>query len=281
MSIKSSYQRSKFTNVKRDDIEKLINKGILDSNDIVYTSDSHENILIGDDLSINPVRSKIYRFLDANDAEKKLNEQTDTYSGQLVAILTDNKYEAYIVNKNNNDKFVVSKVSDDNKTIDYNTLGNKPIENLTGTLDNVIVVADLNQGIYAIKGQYKICSDDITTYLSANENIFIVSENDDSTISVKKITSSEITDYIISENQIKSQYSIATKEWVKEQGYITDVTLNDKIAALNYITKKEVEEYVSQVIINDIDPLIDEKITKRLNESFFTVKEADITNLFN
>ena len=106
MAVKQSTQRAKFAYIKRDEIQKLINAGKIDANDIIYTNDSHENIFIGTDLSINPVRSKIYRFPDEDTAKEKINESSDTYAGQLIAILNDGTYKAYIVNKNQDDKMI-------------------------------------------------------------------------------------------------------------------------------------------------------------------------------
>lgn len=280
MAVKQSTQRAKFAYVKRDEIEKLINNGKIDANDIIYTNDSHENIFIGADLSINPVRSKIYRFPDVDTAKEKLNESSDTYAGQLVAILNNDAYTAYIVNKDQDDKFYVSRLSDSTSKIDYDSLGNKPIDNLNGTLDNPITISELDSGIYKVRGQYKVCSEDTTTYLSTNDNIFIVGKNEDSTTSIKKITSLEITDYKISENQITSKTTIPTKEWIEEQGYITEASVNEKIAALDFITKDEVQQYVSQVINSSLDSLIDEKIDTKLNESFAQVEDSDINTLF-
>ena len=280
MAVKQSTQRAKFAYVKRDEIEKLINNGKIDANDVIYTKDSHENIFIGADLSINPVRSKIYRFQDIDTAKEKLNESSDTYAGQLVAILNDGAYTAYIVNKGQDDEFYVSRLSDSTSKLDYDNLGNKPIENLDGTLDNPITISELDSGIYKVRGQYKICSEDETTYLSTNDNIFIISKNEDSTVSIKKITSLEITDYKVSENQIESQTTIPTKEWIEDQGYITEASVNEKIAALDFITKDEVQQYVEQVINGTFDSIIDEKIDKKINESFTQVEDSDITTLF-
>lgn len=160
------------------------------------------------------------------------------------------------------------------------SLGNKPIDSLNGTLDNPVTISELDSGIYKVKGQYKVCSEDTTTYLSTNDNIFIVGKNEDSTISIKKITSLEITDYKISENQIESQTTIPTKEWIEEQGYATEIYVNEKIAALDFITKDEVQQYVTQVINAGLDSIIDEKIDTKLNESFAQVEDSDINTLF-
>ena len=69
MASATSNNRAKFSYVNRDEIEKLINKGKIDVNDIIYTKDTHENIFIGSDLSVIPIQSKVYRFKDVTSAE--------------------------------------------------------------------------------------------------------------------------------------------------------------------------------------------------------------------
>ena len=276
---KKSTQRAKFSYVNREDITKLINNGNIDANDIIYTKDTHENIFIGSDLSINPIRSKIYRFSDVSSAEKSLNTATDTYEGQIVAILTDGAYTAYIVNKNTGGTYYVTKLSEDAKTLNYDNLGNRPIDNLDGTLDDPITISDLATGIYKIRGQYKICSGDITTYLSSNDNFFIV-DHDGTEVAIRIITAHNIIDYTVSENSIVSQTNIPTREWIESQGYVTEASVNEKIAALDFMTKEEVAEYVQNEVLANLEPLIDKRIDLKLNESFSQVEASDISYLF-
>lgn len=279
MTSKNSTNRAKFSYVKYDDIQRLINEGKIDANDIVYTKDTHENILIGTDLSVNPVRSKIYRFLDVSEAEGKLNTSSDTYAGQIVAILNDGAYTAYIVNKNTGGSFYVTKLSEDAKTLNYDTIGNRPIDNLDGTLDNPITISALATGVYKVRGQYKICTNDITTYLSGNDHVFLVS-NEESEIHIRKITSSDIFNYVVSDNSIISKTELPTKQWIEDQGYTTQAYVDEKLTALDFMTRDEVSEYVTNIITVNLEPLIDKRIDAKLNESLASVEDSDITNLF-
>lgn len=279
MAIKTSANRAKFSLVKFNDIERFINDGKLDANDIIYTKDTHENILIGSDLSINPVRSKIYRFLDVTTAESALNSASDSYEGQIVAILTDGAYTAYIVNKNTGGSFYVSRLSEDAKTLNYDTLGNRPIDNLDGTLDNPITISDLATGIYKVRGQYKICSSDFTTYISGNDHIFLVNHGD-TEISIRKITATDMFNYVVTDGSITSQSEIPTKDWIVKQGYATKSYVDEQIAALNFVTRDEISDYVKNVISTTLDPMIDERIETKLNETLNEVEDSDINNLF-
>lgn len=279
MTTKTSTNRAKFSLVNFGDIERLINKGKIDANDIVYTKDTHENVLIGSDLSINPVRSKIYRFSDVSVAESALNNATDTYEGQIVAILTDGAFTAYIVNKNTSGSFYVTRLSEDAKTLNYDTLGNRPIDNLDGTLDNPITIANLATGIYKVRGQYKICANDFTIYISGNDHIFLVDKGE-SEVAIRKITATNIYNYVVTDDSIASKTEIPTKEWIEQQGYATKSYVDEQIAALDFMTKDEVSEYVANVLATELEPLIDARIEVKLNESLNDVEDSDITNLF-
>ena len=71
-----------------------------------------------------------------------------------------------------------------------------------------------------------------------------------------------------------------TKQWIEEKGYVTESVVNEKIAALDFITKDEVSDYVKQVISENIEPIVDARIEKKFNESFEKVEDSDISNLF-
>ena len=164
-------KRSRLSFQKYDIIEDYINQKKLDAYDIVYTTDTHENVVIDADLNIVPIRSRVYRFTDITSANLSLNKSSDTYEGQIVAILQENdeKYSGYIVNKNKVGEFYVSPLSESGQ-IDYDSLGNKPVINKIGTLDSPITVDQLEDGIYKIRGQYKLTESAITIYLSSNDN---------------------------------------------------------------------------------------------------------------
>lgn len=269
--------RAKFSYVSFKDIQQYINDGKINACDIVYTKDTHENIFIAPDLSINRVRAKIYRFVDVASAEKELNAATDTYEGQIVAINSNGSFLAYIVNKNKSGSFYVTEASKD--TRDYNELANRPIENLTGSLSKPIIISDLASGIYKVRGQYKLCTDDLTTYLSSNEHMFLVN-SDGSTVTVGKITSSTVSNYTIVDGTILSSAEMGTKEWVVAQGYATENYVDAKIAALDCMTKAEVEDYVTMIIETEIQPLIDNRIDAKLKASFKAIEDETIDDMF-
>lgn len=267
-------KRSRLSFQKYDIIEDYINQKKLDAYDIVYTTDTHENVVIDADLNIIPIRSRVYRFTDITSANLSLNKSSDTYEGQIVAILQENdeKYSGYIVNKNKIGEFYVSPLSESGQ-IDYDSLGNKPVINKIGTLDSPITVDQLEDGIYKIRGQYKLTESAITIYLSSNDNFFLVKTENDITY-IKKISAMDITDYTINSDGSISASTIPTTKILKN--YATKSYVDDKIAALDLLTKDDVTTYVADIINNTID----EKIETKVNKMYTPADNAEIQQLF-
>lgn len=108
-----SNTHSKFFYVNRADIEPYIISGKIDSNDIIYTKDTHETIFINNDLDIISMKSKQHVFDSLTSAEMELNNSSETYVGQLVSIAQGDNYKSYIVEKDE-DRYYVTAVDADN-----------------------------------------------------------------------------------------------------------------------------------------------------------------------
>ena len=267
---------SKFAYQNRSEIQNEINKGTLDAYDFVICKDTKEFIMITGDMSLLAINSKVYRYLDVESAEKSLNENTDTYEGQLISILSSKgTYEAYIVNKNSKGVFYTTPLNAYSGSIDYDTLQHKPITNLNGEVGSPIIIDEQEDGIYKVNGNYKISEGLETIFSSVNNNLFIVS-HEENVVKIKKISADEIVDYVASNDSVSASV-ILTDDWLKEQGYITGAEVDKKIEALNFITKAEVAEYVQSIISQTIDQMIDEKIDER----FTTTSDSEIANMFN
>ena len=270
--------RAKWAYLSYDSIQTKINEGVLDAYDIIYTKDSHENVIISPDLEIWSVRSRIYVFDSVEEANTQLNANTDTYVGQIVAILCNNTYRGYIVNSVDS-QFTVTPLWENPEQIDYNTLGNRPIINLEGTLGNTIIVDELDNGIYNIKGQYKIDSSDITLNISANEILFMVEKSDDS-IKIKQISHDNITDYLVLDGVITSDTYI-TSEYLSQCDYATKEYVDIKIAALQESINENVREYISDIVDEQLGTVLDEKIENSMSDFLLDhiAKEEDLNGL--
>lgn len=273
MSNYTSHSKLIYTNYNK--IQEAITHQLIDVNDIIICEDTKEMILIRDDFSLFPIKSKLYRYIDYESAETELNKNTDTYEGQLVAVLSDKgTYEAYIVNRNARGTFYITPLNAYSGSIDYDTLGHKPIINLYGKIEQPIIIDQQNDGIYAINGNYKISEQLETVFSSANNNLFIVSHMDDGTVKIKKISTDEIIDYTVSDGV--SESIVPTTEWLQSQGYATEQYVNIKLEALDIVTRDELKSYVDEVIGN----MIDEKIDEAINSKFKSTTENEIVDLF-
>ena len=272
--------RAKWAYLPYDSIQPKIDEGILDQFDVIYTSDSHENVIITPDLTLWSVKSRIYTFDSVADANTALNTNTDTYKGQIVSILNGDKYTAYVVNQDSNGVYSATTLSAEN--VNYNNLGNRPIENLVGTLDVSIIVENLDTGMYKIKGQYKIYNGEDTVYLSADGDLFIV-EISATEKFIKRFTKKTIQDFVISDGEIKKNTYI-TEEYLADNGYSTNDYVDVKLTAFETSIKNDIESYVEQtvedIIINKVDAIIDERLDVKLDERIQISTNEEVEDFF-
>jgi hypothetical protein len=259
-------ERAKWAYLNYSSIQSKIDDGTLDSYDVIYTKDTHENYVISPDLEPWAVRSRIYVFNSEDEANTQLNINTDTYVGQIVSIFKGEVCKGYIVNKNQDDTYYVEQISPDN--IDYNNLGNRPIENLVGTFVSPIYVDTLNSGIYKIKGEYKITEDGETVYLSTSGDLFSI-EVTDTEKHIKRFTKDSIYDFVIKDNGIV-QNKYATEDDVNR-------ALED---AINESIKEYIENEVNNIIESKVIEIINNQFDGILNEKITPIEDEEIEELF-
>lgn len=270
-------KRIKYGYLDYNDIQNRIEEGILDAYDVVYTKDTHECYIITESLSPVAINSRVYRYDSVSDAIKALNESPDTYEGQIVAIKANGHYKGYIVNLTD-DKFNVNLLSEIDEKIDYNTLGNRPIINLTGTLAEPVIVENLSNGIYSISGQYQLFSSVQTIFSSFSNHIFLVEKSDTETY-IKDISAKKITTYINNNDGISSE-EIVTSKYLENNHYMTESDTDKKIQALNALTKTEATEYVQSVVADYLDTVLDERIEKKIDAKIVEADDSSIDNMF-
>lgn len=286
----TKHSRFFFTSYK--DIQDAINAEVVNAFDVVICSDTQEQILVTKDLNLVPIKSRVYRFVSVVSAEEFLNNATDSYQGQIVSILNINTgtYQAYIVNKNNAGRFYVSAISVYNASdIDYNEIGNRPIEQISGNIENPVIISNQNDGLYKVEGAFKI-SDGLTTiFQSRNGDLISVSHNTNTT-EVKVITSGSITDYLVDNNGIVIDRKIyATREWIESQGYASEQYLDAKLEAMELITRQEalvyirelVQEGINEAVNQAFDDTFNERFDRRLREQLQMEEQTNIQGLFS
>lgn len=209
-----------------------------------------------------------------------INQRSDTYEGQIVAIINGSSYTGYIVNKNRGGKYYVTALNGYGGVINYNTLGERPIINMYGTLDEPIVISGLDTGIYKITGQYFFSPQDPVTHLSMASNLFLVERDDENdNIYIKRISPHDIYDYTLYPDGSVITSVVPTQEWLRQQGYTTDEDLDRKLAALDLITRAEIADYVNSVIENRFELVINQKVAQAIDETMIPITDAEIINI--
>lgn len=156
-----------------------------------------------------------------------------------------------------------------NKQNQLETIG---IPELTGTLENKIILSSLYDGLYQIKGQHTITADYPTTF-DCSSPILVVVQTIGGVKKVVRIASDELCRYTINEDLSVTEESYITEAYLDEKGYTTEEQLDEKIAVLKAELEDEIEVLVEPVVRPMVEEIIDETIQPESDEN--------IENLFN
>lgn len=285
--------RAKFGYLNYADMITLLNsddpKKKLNAHDIVFGKDTKEQYWISPELEPVPVHSRVLCFDSTTEAYKALNADSATYNGQIVAIKVGTNYEGYVVNTNTQGKFYATPIGVAGN-IDYNNIGNRPIENILGTLDTPITIDELSTGIYKVTGQYQITKLIETIFISTSSNLFFVNKNNSSTV-ITKIDTDEIVTYTIQNGEVTKK-SVVTDDMLGQ--FASTDYVDAKIAALDFLTKEDIKLYVDELLATTVEEMVsqkveeilDEELTERIDSridvklSEAEIKEASIDELF-
>ena len=271
--------RAKFGFLNYEDMLTRITEGKLDAYDIVFSKDRKEVFIINESLEPVAMHSKVYVYESVEKANEALNTNTDTYEGQIVSILNGEVYYGYIVNKGTDGLFFVKPLYEHAEPIDYDTLGNKPIENLTGTFNNPIILANLPTGIYNICGKYKVTSDDEKEYLTGERRLALVNNMGDNS-TIKVVTADGIINFVISNGSIISD-RVVTESYLDKHGYTTETWVDERIKELNLVQKNEIDAYIQNYISQILDTMVEEKVNNVLTKKLQPLSDEEVYDLFD
>ena len=120
---------SKLCRGRLTDIDKGIKNGIINSNDIVITTDTKEFVYINKDGTKDVVKSRLDKYNSVKDALDSISSTGSILVGQVVSILTNGKYIPHVVQKYNG-VLALEPIDDDNIV----PLSNSDIENILKNL---------------------------------------------------------------------------------------------------------------------------------------------------
>lgn len=150
------------------------------------------------------------------------------------------------------------------------------IPELTGTIQNKIILASLDDGLYQVKGQYKITDDHPTTFDSTSF-ILVVVQTIGGVKKVRRIDAESLTAYTINDDLSVTEDEVATKDYLDEKGYVTTDYVDAKIAALEEIILEDVEAALPDMIAPLVRPVVDEEIDRMIQPE----DNRNIEDLFN
>lgn len=165
-----------------------------------------------------------------------------------------------------------STVVDYINSLSYNTLSDKPIVNMIGSLNAPVYITSLEDGIYKIKGQFIIGGSNTTVNSSPEDTFFLVSHDPDiqNKMTITKIQGGSITLYFLESDGTFRTDRYITEEWVKSQNFMS------ANSAKEYITQA-IQETVSDVI----DQTLDEKLDSALDKKLGGISTEELNNIFN
>ena len=271
--------RAKFGFLAYDDMLAKIVEGTLDQYDIVFSKDKKQVFIINENLEPIAMHSKVYVYETVEEANEALNTNTDTYEGQIVSIKTGDVYYGHIVNKDVKGFYYVKPLYEHAEPIDYNTLGNKPIENLMGTFNSPIILADLPTGLYNICGKFKVTADHEREYL-IGENRLVLINNMGTTATIKVVSTDEIMDFIVSNGEVISD-KVVTESSLEKSGYTTKEYVDERIKELDLVQRSEIEQYINNFISKELDKMIDAKVDTALDNKLLPLNKDDVFGLFD
>lgn len=222
--------KSKLAYLSYDQIQTKIDQGLLDEYDLIFEKNEHVLYILDKEKNIVPVKSRIDSYQSEEAAIIALNSKTDTYEGQIVNILVDDKYIPYSVNKDSNTgDYLVTRIGID----DYNDLINKPVENIVA--NDEILLSDLDDGFYTLVGSYRFCDLDQTHRMTSIKKFFIIQslldDNNNTITHITEFSGTSIRKYICSDTEFIEDRYVLQSELGDNVSAILDVELPGRLDA--------------------------------------------------
>lgn len=282
--------RSKFAYLSYEDMLLKLENGVLDAYDIIFDKNNHNQYIISPDLKPISIQSRVYVYSSVSEAISELNQNTDTYAGQIVSIedSENQTYHGYIVTYNSGLRvFSVKPLYSNPDGVNFDELINAPIVNIEGQMSEKIQLAELEDGTYNVKG-WSILPDDesVVKY----KGFTAIVETIGSTKYVKTIMSDSVVDYMIVDGVV-TKHIYATDAYISNLNYIS----KEELEALNYATKEYVDEKVEELkdLINvtvqievektvkeEVSDIVDQKVEEKIETDLTECEDEDINGLF-
>ena len=150
------------------------------------------------------------------------------------------------------------------------------IPELSGSLDNVLILSTLDDGLYQVKGPHKITASHPTTF-DYSSFILVVVQTINGIKKVRRITADELTTYTIEEDLSVTSDEVATKDYLDDMGYTTEDYVDAKVAAMESTIMADVEAALPGMLEGIVRPVVEEVV----DETILPEDDDNIRDLFN
>ena len=275
--------RAKFGYLTYNDMLTKLSEGIFDAYDVIYLKDRKVQYIINEENVPIEIRARIKVYPNTTQALADLNSSSDTYVGQIVSILDSDFYRGYSVNLDSENKYILIPLYQNPELVDYNDLANIPIINIRGEVDSPVVLSELDNGIYKVKGFF-VSPDSVEVKNTVVGNIVLVENN-----LIKRIANNSIYDYRPNGSGGIATEEYATKEYIAQLDYVTHAQLEEcdyvsnseldvKIAALRVSLAEELMAYIDEVFETRVADIVDRTVDAKFEAS--QIPDEDIEELF-
>lgn len=178
------------------------------------------------------------------------------------------RYPAYIWEMDSGEWWFLN----ENNEVEKNA-SHKPIAPTVGTIEKPVVISELRyDGLYAVKGVYKVSNLDGATLYSSDSFVLFTLKTANNRKYIKMISESELVDYVVEDNKMTVNKYV-TEEYLVDFEYVVQQTLDDKIAEV----EQELYDYIDGQIATRVVEIVDERIDAKV----VPASDKDIDDLFD
>lgn len=177
------------------------------------------------------------------------------------------RYPAYIWEMDSGEWWFLNEDNEVEKNASH-----KPIAPTVGTIENPVVISELRyDGLYAVKGVYKISNLDGATLYSSDSFVLFTLKTANDRKYIKMISESELVDYVVEDNKMTANKYV-TEEYLNDFEYVVQHTLDEKIAEV----EQELYDYIDGQIATRVVEIVDERIDAKV----VPASDKEIDDLF-
>lgn len=221
--VNESKLRSRLGYLAYNDIQDRIDNGQLDEYDLVIVKDQDTVAYIDPNMTIHNITSRLDVYVSESTAKRALNSSSTTYVGMPVGIYYQGSYKLYLVDGVAGDWNVLPAWGNP-VNFSYNELVDVPLINKVGTVDDVIILNQLADGMYAVNGIFKV-TDSSESIINTSPELVIVKEGGNV---VTRITGKDTLTYDTTSGE-PTVDKVATEQYLIDNGYTTDTKVNEMI----------------------------------------------------